>query len=123
LNDRKYWEEIRKLRNDERVKPGFIQQSEISFDDHVHYMEKNSQYFYVCLDNEQFAGYIGNINNDIRVATHPNYQNKGVATFMLNELMKRHPEATAKVKIENEASLRLFEKCGFKKKYFLLEKE
>ena len=123
INNRKYWEDIRQLRNDERVKLGFIQQSEISFDDHVRYMQKNSQYFYICLDNGQFAGYIGNIDNDIRVATHPDHQCKGVATFMLNELMKKHPEATAKVKIENEASLRLFEKCGFKKKYFLLEKE
>ena len=48
---------------------------------------------------------------------------QGAATFALNELMKLHPEAKAKVKLENGASLRLFEKCGFKKKYYLLEKE
>ena len=69
------------------------------------------------------AGYVGQISDDIRVATHPDYQGKGVGTFMISELMNKFPDSIAKVKIENKASLRLFEKCGFKKKYYILEKE
>lgn len=42
---------------------------------------------------------------------------------MINELIKFHPDAFEKVKLDNEASIRLFESCGFKKKYYLLEKE
>ena len=38
------------------------------------------------------------------------------------EITKINPFAHAKVKLDNEASLRLFEKCGFKKKFYLLEK-
>ena len=45
------------------------------------------------------------------------------ASKNLNEIMKIYPDAFAKIKIENEASLRLFESCGFKKKYYILEKE
>jgi L-amino acid N-acyltransferase YncA len=41
---------------------------------------------------------------------------------MINELMSRHPNAAAKVKVDNEASLRLFERCGFEKRFYLLEK-
>jgi L-amino acid N-acyltransferase YncA len=37
--------------------------------------------------------------------------------------MNVHPYAVAKVKLDNNASLKLFEKCGFKKKYYLLERE
>ena len=37
--------------------------------------------------------------------------------------MEMNADAFAKVKIENEASMRLFEACGFKKKYYILEKE
>ena len=85
-------------------------------------MHNKGKNFFICLDNEKPVGYIGVINNDIRVATHPEYQGKGVAKFMVNEVMKVYPEAFAKVKIENEASLRLFESCGFKKKYFILER-
>ena len=85
-------------------------------------MEKNCNFFYICLDKDKPIGYIGVINKDIRVATHPDYQGNGVASFMVREVMKIHPDAFAKVKIENEASLRLFESCGFKKKYFILER-
>ncbi|HBY66907.1 MAG TPA: hypothetical protein DEG69_03525 [Flavobacteriaceae bacterium] len=122
-NEPKYWEFIRQLRNMDGVREGFIQQKIISKEHHIEYMKKNSTFFYILLDKDIPICYIGNIDNDIRVATHPDHQGKGAATFALNELMKRYPDAVAKVKIENKASLRLFEKCGFKKKYYLLEKE
>ena len=121
-NTSDYWDFILELRNDPRVKKGFIQQKEISRQDHSVYMQSFGDSFYICLDKEKPIGYIGVIIRDIRVATHPDYQGKGVAKFMVNEIMKLHPNAFAKVKIENEASLRLFESCGFKKRYFILER-
>ena len=122
-NQEEYWEFIRELRNMDGVRQGFIQQEHISKDSHRSYMKENCNFFYICLDKGTPMGYIGVIDYDIRVATHPDFQGMGVASFMLNEVMKIHPKAVAKVKIENEASLRLFEKCGFKKRYYLLEKE
>jgi GNAT superfamily N-acetyltransferase len=122
-NQQKYWEFIRELRNDWRVREGFIQQEEIGIVKHIQYMNKYSDNFYICLANGTQAGYVGIIDDDIRVATHPDFQGCGVATFMINEIMKLHPTAFAKVKLENDASLRLFEKCGFKAKYFILEKD
>ena len=121
-NDERYWSFIRDLRNDSRVKRGFIEQKHIQKPEHFFFMHKHGKNFYICLDGEIPVGYIGVINRDIRVATHPDYQGRGVAKFMVTEVMKRHPDALAKVKIENEASLRLFESCGFKKKYFILER-
>jgi len=122
-NTSDYWDFILQLRNDPRVKKGFIQQEEISRQDHSMYMQAFGDNFYICLDNEKPIGYIGVITNDIRVATHPDYQGKGVAKFMVNEVIKTHPKAFAKVKIENEASLKLFESCGFKKRFYILEKD
>lgn len=121
-NAHEYWEFIRCLRNDERVKQGFIQQKHISEDSHLKYMEKYGIFYHICLYNEQPAGYCGVIDDDIRVAVHPDFQGKGIGSFMINELMKIYPSAFAKVKIENQASMRLFEKCGFKKKYYILER-
>jgi len=117
-----YWDFILELRNDPTVKKGFIQQENINRQDHSMYMQAFGESFYICLDKGDPIGYIGVINRDIRVATRPDYQGKGVAKFMVTEIVKKHPTAFAKVKIENEASLRLFESCGFKKKYFILER-
>ena len=119
-NEPKYWEFIRTLRNMEGIREGFIQQEIISKEHHEEYMKKKSKYFYILLDKSVPICYIGIINNDIRIATHPDHQGKGVGSFAVNEIMKLHPEAIAKVKIENKASLRMFEKCGFE---ILLVKE
>ena len=86
-------------------------------------MEKYGKLYYICLIDGLPAGFVGQIENDIRVATHPDFQKRGVGKFMINDLMAKHPESLAKVKIDNEASLRLFEACGFKKVYYILERE
>ena len=122
-NDKQYWEFIRELRNHPEVKEGFVNQDHIDRFDHALHMQRLGSHFYICLVDNEPAGYAGVIRDDIRVATHPNFQKLGVASFMIRELMKKHPAAFAKVKVENEASLRLFEGCGFKKKYYILEKQ
>ena len=78
--------------------------------------------YLICIDNDEIIGFIGHVDNDIRLATKKTHQKKGVGKFMVEGLMKKFPESFAKVKIDNEASKRLFESCGFKKKYYILEK-
>ena len=121
-NEPKYWDFIRQLRNMDGVRQGFIEQAHISQEQHEEYMRKNSDFFYICVDKGTPMGYVGIIEDDIRVATLPNHQGKGVASFMITEVMKKNPNAFAKVKLGNKASLRLFESCGFRKKYYILEK-
>jgi RimJ/RimL family protein N-acetyltransferase len=53
----------------------------------------------------------------------PYLTGKGVGKFMINECMKIWPTAFSKVKIDNEASMKLFEACGFTKKYYILTKD
>ncbi|MFM8313790.1 MAG: GNAT family N-acetyltransferase, partial [Deltaproteobacteria bacterium] len=50
---------------------------------------------------------------DIRICTLPKFQKQGVASFMLDEIMKIFPNALGKVKIDNLASRNLFKKMGF----------
>ena len=122
-NDKQYWEFIRELRNHPDVKTVFIEQEHIDKFDHALYMQRLGSSFYVCLVDNSPAGYVGVIQGDIRVATHPDFQKMGVGSFMIDELMRVHPASYAKVKVDNEASVGLFEKCGFVKKYYILEKE
>ena len=118
----KYWEFIRDLRNDKRVLDGFINSTYITKEMQENYMNNHHMFYRVALINNKPAGYVGVIDDDIRVCTHPNYQGKGVGKFMINKCMEIWPSAFAKVKIDHEASLKLFESCGFSKKYIILEK-
>lgn len=117
-----YWEFVRVLRTDSRVSNGFIEQVSITPEDQQKYMSKYSDNFRIALIDNTPVGFVGVIENDIRVCTHPDYQGKGVGKFMINKCMNIWPEAFAKVKIDNEASIRLFEACGFTKKFFILTK-
>lgn len=121
-NKEQYWDFIRELRNMDGVKQGFINQDYITVEEHALFMKKYSNCFYICLVDNSPAGYVGVIKDDIRVATHPDFQGQGVGKYMINELMNIHKDAVAKVKISNKASLNLFQACGFEKKYYILEK-
>lgn len=116
-----YWEFVRKLRTDPRVADSFIQRADITPEQQKSYMAKHSGDYFICLLDGAPAGYVGSIDNDIRVCTHPDFQHKGVGVFMVNEIMKIFPDSFAKVKLGNEPSKRLFEKCGFVPVYVIYE--
>lgn len=117
-----YWEFVRVLRNDERVMSGFIKSNYIDVKMQNEYMKINSKFYRIVLINDKPAAFFGVINDDIRVCTHPDFQGKGIGKFMILKCMEIWPNAFAKVKLDNEASIKLFESCGFKKKYFILTK-
>ena len=119
----KYWEFVRVLRNDERVLDGFIKSVYITEEMQTNYMSNYFQFYRIALVDGQPAGYVGVIEDDIRVCTHPDFQGKGVGKFMINKCMEIWPTAFAKVKMDNEASIKLFEACGFTKKFFILTKD
>ena len=121
-NEKQYWEFIRLLRADERVQSGFIQNtSKISQEQQEKYMEKYNDNYYICLNEDKPCGFIGEIDGDIRVCTHPDYQGKGVGSFMIKEITTLRPNIYAKVKIDNISSVKAFEKAGYEKKYYILE--
>tara|TARA_Y100000114_G_C11722462_1_gene309214 strand:- start:403 stop:786 length:384 start_codon:yes stop_codon:yes gene_type:complete len=121
-NESKYWDFIRTLRNDPRVREGFVKLSYITHEQQNEYMEKYNENYLIALIEGEPAGYAGSIENDIRVCVHPDFQKRGVGEALIKSLMERFPNSYAKVKIENSASKSLFEKCGFRKKYWIMEK-
>lgn len=119
---KEYWEFVRTLRNDERVINGFIETEYITPEMQQSYMSKYSKCYWIPIYNNKPAGFVGVIDDDIRVCTHPDYQGKGVGKFMINTIMEQNPTAFAKVKIDNEASIKMFKACGFTQKYYILTK-
>ena len=120
-NERLYWDYILQLRNDPTLKQGFVSQNHIETNSHYSYMEKYGNCYRICLLNHEPVGFVGSVGGDIRVATDPRHHGKGIAKFMIQEIIKEYPNSTAKIKINNHASIRAFEKAGFVKKYYLLE--
>jgi len=78
-----YYEFVRLLRTDERVCRGFIEQVKITPEQQKEYMKRYENCYWICLYNECPAGFIGVIDNDIRICTHPDFQGKGVARQLL----------------------------------------
>ena len=118
-----YWEFVRTLRNDERVLDGFIQSTHITKEMQDTYMNQNSKYYQIALMDNTPVGYVGVIDNDIRVCTQPGYQGNGIGKFMITKCIEMWPNAFAKVKLNNTASIKLFESCGFSKKFYMLTKD
>jgi len=118
-----YWEFVRILRLDPRVKEGFIKTTKITEQDQIAYMSEYSNCYRVALFDGKPCGYVGVIENDIRICTDPSFQGMGVGKFMINEIKKIWPEALAKVKVSNEASLNLFKSCGFEIEFFLMSQK
>jgi len=117
-----YWEFVRLLRTDPKTVPGFVEEVDITPEDQIKYMNKYSGNYRIALLGSVPAGFVGSINGDIRVCTHPDYQGKGLGKFMINKAMDIWPDSFAKVKVDNKASLKLFETCGFSRKFVILEK-
>ena len=77
-------------------------------------MKKYSDGYYICLNNKnEPIGFIGEVNDDIRIAVIAKFQRMGAGKFMIKEFMKLRPNSYAKMKLDNIASKKLFESCSF----------
>ena len=108
-----YFEFMRNLRNDNQIKQGFINQEVITKENHAVYMQTNAKYYWIGFLNDEPVGYVGVIENDIRIAVSKEFSRLGIAEFMIQEIRELFPSALAKVKYQNLASKSLFEKCGY----------
>lgn len=113
-NEPKYWEFIRIVRNDPEMQKGFVEIVNITSEQQINYMNKYGNGYFICLnEKDEPIGFIGEVNDDIRIAVIAEYQKKGVGKFMVHEFMKLKPNSYAKMKLDNIASKKLFESCGF----------
>jgi ribosomal protein S18 acetylase RimI-like enzyme len=96
----------------------------VTAEEHHNYMENYSDQYFICLENNVPIGYIGtNAQGYISIAVASGTRGKGVGKFMLKTFcsLKKEANYRAIVSVTNEASLKLFESCGFEKKYYTFE--
>lgn len=112
-NKKEYWFFIRKLRYHPDNINGFVDSTVPTDEEQINYMSKNNHNYQICIDSDIPVGFIGDVDGDIRLAVLPEYKGKGLGKFMLKEYVKTHPNVTAKVKHDNNISLKTFLSCGF----------
>lgn len=114
-NQEKYWNFILQLRNENRFV--FKNTEIITKEEHKSFMEKYGTSYKICLLKVDFeevpVGFIGVVDGDIRLCVDSTYQRMGIGEFMLREILKDGKDYSTMIKVENEASLKLFKKCGF----------
>lgn len=112
--DEKYYEFIRTLRTHPKNENGFINKSKITKEDQILYMQKYHNCYFICLSGDTPTGYVGVVDNDLRICTHWNFKKQGVAKFMLSKIIENNPNIDVKVLKSNKSSLNLFIKNKFK---------
>lgn len=113
-NKPEYYELIRELRTNPINVEGFIQNVEITNQQQISYMSKYGDHYKICLIDDIPVGFIGVVDKDIRFAVEPKYHGIGIGKFMVSEIIKENRDVVAKVKLNNIASRKVFEYCGFK---------
>lgn len=117
-----FFEFVRRLRTDPRDANSYVDSAEITMQDQIDYMNRHLKNYFICLDRKVPVGFIGVVQNDIRLAVDHEFRNKGIATFMVNEISKLYPEAHAKIKTSNVASIALFESAGYEREFYIYRK-
>ena len=113
---REYWSFVGRLRANPKVKDGFCERAVFDEEKQIKYMKKNSKYFYICLIEGKPVGYIGLISSsrdEVTFCVNPEYQGRGIGSFMVKKLMQMSINIWAKVKHNNIGSIHIFEKLGF----------
>lgn len=127
-NEPRFWNFIGELRADEKVQHGFVEQLS-GFDEEKQraYMENYADCYWVAVETYGFDdyyktnnriipwGFVGVVDNDLRICVDPLAQGNGIGKFMLEELkvLIDIKKVDVKVKHDNIPSHKLFLSCGF----------
>jgi ribosomal protein S18 acetylase RimI-like enzyme len=125
-NNPSYWEFIRCLKNTDAARANSVSSHVITPDEHKNYMNRYGEQYFICLKEDTPVGYVGaNARGYISIAVAEFARGQGLGKFMLKTYCSYEDNATRRaiVSTSNDASLALFESCGFKKRYYIFEKE
>tara|TARA_R100001015_G_C4594304_1_gene149584 strand:- start:322 stop:1128 length:807 start_codon:yes stop_codon:yes gene_type:complete len=114
-NSPDWWMKIAHLRSLRAVQKGFIKRlyDFIVFPSQAQHMGQYEKNYIIAKSGNLFLGYARCIDGDIGICVYPELQGRGIASMLLEELLKRYPDAHARVKVDNAPSKKLFEKFGF----------
>ena len=126
------WDFIYYLRTNKNYKNNFYTKTNFSKEEHYDYLNKHENspnFFHWIIEvNNQNAGYIRILNNDVSIIIDEKFQSKGIGKKSLELLEKEAKKKginklIGRVMIENETSKKIFEGNGYKLLMYWFEKE
>ena len=119
---------IYKIRNDPNIREYMFDTNEIDYKKHVEYwldrMKNSVPSFIIVDENGNDVGLlkldpISDNKYSIGIIISVEYQGRGYGKEAVKEILSMYKDATfiARVKVNNNKSIKLFESCGFRKYY------
>lgn len=110
------------LKNEHKIRKfSLVSHGEIPLDTHKKWFEKNKHKIRIILKDGKFAGDVRvDDDGEVSIRLKKEFRGQGIGTEVLKLV---DGKLYAKIVPENEASIRLFEKSGFKKKYVVYERD
>lgn len=109
-----YREFVRKLRNDKRLKKSWVNHTNITKEQQKEYMDKYGNQYFIFINGEKPIGFIGIVDEDLRLAVLPEYQNAGVGQYMLDFIISSEKKFKVRVRKDNIDSQKFFERNKIK---------
>jgi hypothetical protein len=111
----KYYDFVRNLRMNPKVTSSFREEANITEEDQKEYMKKHGKNYYVCLLQNVPIGYVGVVDDDIRMCVDPAFFGLGAGSFMFSFLKTNYPSCMTQlqyIKKHNTTSQHLLTKFG-----------
>jgi len=99
---------LRQIRNDKSFIVGFVNHKQITKKEQKKYIDKYGEFYYICYEEEIPVGFIGVVNNDLRLATIPTMQRQGIGRFMVTEIKNLDLKFSVKIRKGNRRSQKFF---------------
>ena len=98
-------------------KNSYLTGGDIDFNTHCLFWSKYSPYYTIALCSGKEVGFYGFVEGDFRYAVVPEKRGKGIGIQLIRNAIDRHNLRQARVVNSNYASIKCFQKAGFKVTY------
>ena len=112
------------LMNNKKVRTYFANPNTFSYKEHLRFIKNFKGIFKIMKYKGKKVGAIRLrfFDNEITTAILPEFHGKGIGSKELKEFCKKRNNLKAEINPKNKASIKIYEKAGFKIKHLVMEK-
>ncbi len=113
---------IYELMTNKLVRERLFEQREFSYEEHLKYWQTFHGFAYIIIHNEKKIGLLRDETQELSIQILPEYWNMGIGSKVISDYCDGKQGFHARIKNNNIASVKIFEKAGFKHHHIVLKK-